>query len=66
MYGHHPWLPIDIEFGVMQVNILGPTYENYAHKLKAGLKWAYVAAQEVNSQGIKLNWKFCCMALVPG
>ena len=46
MYGHHPRLPIDIEFGVIQTNISGPSHENYAQKLKARLMWAYKDAKE--------------------
>ena len=32
MYGHHPWLPIDIEFGGTHVDIAGPTHEHYVKK----------------------------------
>ena len=34
MYGHHSPFPIDIEFGVTQVDISGLTHENYVKKLK--------------------------------
>ena len=48
MYGCHPCLPIDIECGVTQANISGPTLETYAQKLKARLRWAYKATMEVS------------------
>ena len=50
MYGDHPQLPIDIEFGVTQVDISGPTRKNYVTKLKARLKWAYKLAKETSSK----------------
>ena len=50
IYGCHPWLPVDIEFSVMHVDILGPTLENYAQKFKARLKWSCKATKEVNSK----------------
>ena len=50
MHGHHLLLPIDIEFRVTQIDILGPTHENYVKKLKARLKWTYKAAKEMNSK----------------
>ena len=53
MYSHHPRLPIDIEFGVTQTDISGPSHENYAQKLKARLKWAYKVAKEISSKESK-------------
>ena len=50
MYGHHPQLPIDIKFEVTQMDISGPTHENYVKKLKARLKWAYGVATETSSR----------------
>ena len=50
MYGHHPQLPIDIEFGVTQTDISGLSHENYAQKLRARLKWSYKAAKETSSK----------------
>ena len=49
MYGHHLQLPINIEFGETQVDISGPTHENYVKKLKARLIWAYKVAMETSS-----------------
>ena len=45
MCDHHPQLAMNIEFGVTQIDILGPTHENYVKKLKARLKWAYKVAK---------------------
>ena len=56
LYSCQPHLPIDIEFGMTQANISGPTHENYAWKLKARLRWANKITMEIS----------CCMVLVPG
>ena len=50
MYGHHYCLPIDIEFGVIQVDISVPTHENYDKKLKGRLKWTYKVPKETSSK----------------
>ena len=55
MYGHHTGLPIDTEFGVPQVDISGPTLENYVKKLKARLKWAHKVAKETTSRESERN-----------
>ena len=43
MYGCHPWLPIDIEFGVTQVDISGPTLRIMLRNIRPGsnghIKW---------------------------
>ena len=49
MYGHHPGLPIHIEFGVTQTDISESSHENYGQKLRARLKWAYKVAKETSS-----------------
>ena len=71
MYGWHHKLSIGIEFGVIQVNILGPTCKYYAQKLKPRLHWAYKAGKEMNSkESQRYKWyydrKFYCMVLSPG
>ena len=50
MCGHHPQLPIDIEFGVAKMGISRPTQEKHVKKLKARLKWAYKVAKETSSK----------------
>ena len=71
MYGCHPWLLIDIEFGVTQTDISGPSHENYAQKLKARLKWVHKVVKETSSKESKRHKRYydCkshCMALAPG
>ena len=71
MYGRIPILPIDVEFGVMILGIAHASWQNYAEKLKAHLKWAYKAAKENNDQEVArhkeyYDQKFKCMKLVPG
>ena len=70
MYGHHPQVPIDIEFGVTQVDISRPTHVNYVKKLKARLKWVYKVAKEITSKDAEkykqyYDCKFQYMALAP-
>ena len=40
MFGRHPRLPIDIEYGVTLLNLTGQNTENYVKKLKTRLQWA--------------------------
>ena len=49
MFGHHPNLPIDIEFGVWTLDILGTSTHKYIQKLQNRLKWAYRKGQKVNA-----------------
>ena len=49
MFGRTPKIPLDIEMGVTLVEQENVSYQNYAKKLQASLKWAYQIAQE-NSQ----------------
>ena len=64
-------MPIDVEFGVMILDITHASHQNYAEKLKAHLKWAYKVARE-NSDWEAARHKQCydqkfkCMKIVPG
>ena len=71
MYGGIPILPIDVEFGVMLPDIAHVSWQNYAEKLKACLKWAYKVAKENNDREAPrhkqyYDQKFKCMKIVPG
>ena len=44
LYGRHPILPIDIEFGVRQVDLAESASHKYVGNLQNGLKWAYKKA----------------------
>ena len=50
MYGHHPLLPIDIEFGVFTPDISEVATHKYVQKLKHRLEYAYQKAREYNEQ----------------
>ena len=50
MYGGHPFLPIDIEFGVQTPDLSTTTAYGYVHKLQKRLEWAYYKAQDVNEK----------------
>ena len=50
MFGRTPKIPLDVEMGVTLVGQEQESYQNYAKKLKATLKWAYQKAQENNKK----------------
>ena len=71
MFGRHPQLPIDIEFGVRTPDIVAVFTENYIQKLQIRLKWAFKEALEViEKQKTKYrshyDKKVCCTKLEPG
>ena len=71
MFGRIPKIPIDVEFGVTLPNLSDTTWQNYAQKLKAQLKWAYKKVNEVNLKEATRHKKYydhkCkCMKLMPG
>ena len=52
MFGRTPKIPLDVETGVTLVGQEQESYQNYAKKLQARLKWAYQKVQENNKEGI--------------
>ena len=50
MFGRTPKIPLDIEMGVTLMDQEPASYQNYAKKLQARLKWDYQKAQEINSK----------------
>ena len=50
MFGWTPKIPLDIEMGVTLIDQEPTTYQNYAKKVHARLKWAYQKAQENNKK----------------
>ena len=48
MYGRHPLLPIDIEFGVFTPDISEVATHKYVQKLKHRLECVYQKAREYN------------------
>ena len=48
MFGRTPKIPLDVEIGVTLIDQEQESYQNYAKKLQARLKWAYQKAQENN------------------
>ena len=71
MYGRIAILPIDVEFGVMILDITHASHQNYAEKLKAHLKWAYNVARENSDREAARHkqfndQKFKYMKIVPG
>ena len=50
MYGQLPRLPIDIEYGVMQLELIDKSRQSYARKLRACLHWAFKVAKDANEK----------------
>ena len=71
MFGRVPHLPIDIEYGITQPELIDKSRQNYARKLKACLNWAYRVAEEVNlkeseRQKRYYDHKMHCQKLIVG
>ena len=70
MFGRTPKIPLDVEMGVTLVNQEQESYQNYAKKLQAKLKWAYQKAQENNKKESQRQKRYYdqrmkCMNLKP-
>ena len=52
MLGGTPKIPLDIEIGVTLIEQEQTSYQNYAKKLQARLKWAYLKAEETNKNRV--------------
>ena len=70
MFGRTPKIPLDVEMGVTLVDRGQESYQNYARKLQARLKWAYQKAQENNRKESErqkryYDQKMKCMSLKP-
>ena len=50
MYGRLPHLPIDIEYGVTQPELIDQSRQSYARKLQAHLNWTFKVAKDVNEK----------------
>ena len=70
MFGRTPKIPLDIEMGVTLMDQEPESYQNYAKKLQARLKWAYQKAQENNRRESEQQKKYYdqkmrCLSLRP-
>ena len=68
MFGQTPKIPLDVEMGVTLIDQEQPSYQNYARKLQAKLKWAYQKAQENNKRESECHKRYYdqkmrCMSL---
>ena len=71
MFGRMPRLPIDIEYGVTQPELIDRSRQNYARKLRARLNWAFQVAKDTNEkeskrQKLYYDRKMHCQKLVVG
>ena len=65
MFGRHPMLPIDLQFGAQTPDILASTSHSYIQKLQRRLKWAYKTADEVSKKELEhskkqYDWNITC------
>ena len=70
MFGRTPKIPLDMDMGVTLVDQEQESYQNYAKKLQARLKWAYQKAQENNKKESERQKRYYdqrmkCMSLKP-
>ena len=70
MFGRTPKKHLDVEMGVTLVDQGHESYQNYAKKLQAKLKWAYQKAQENNRKESERQKRYYdpkmkCMSLKP-
>ena len=70
MFGRTPKIPLDIQMGVTLIEPENVSYQNYARKLQAWLKWAYQQAQANSQKESEHHKKYYdkrmrCMSLKP-
>ena len=58
MFGRTPKIHLDVEIGVTLLDQEQESYQNYAKKLQARLKWAYQKAQENNRKESEWQKKY--------
>ena len=71
MFGQVPRLPIDIEYGITQPQLMEKSRQNYARKLRAKLNWAFRVAKETSDKEVLrqkqyYDRKMHCQKIVPG
>ena len=71
MFGRVPRLPVYIEYGITQPQLVEKSRQNYARKLRAKLNWAFKVAKETSDrealrQKQYYDWKMHCQKLIPG
>ena len=71
MFGWVPRLPVDIEYGITQPQLIEKSWQNYAQKLRAKLNWAFKVAKEISDkealrQKQYYDRKMRCQKLIPG
>ena len=71
MFGRVPRLPINIEYGITQPQLMEKSRQNYARKLRAKLNWAFKVAKETSDreavrQKQYYDRKMRCQKIEPG
>ena len=70
MFGRVPRLPVDIEYGITQPQLMKKSQQNYTRKLRAKLNWAFRTAKETSDkealrQKQYYKRKMHCQRIVP-
>ena len=71
MYGHKPWLPIDLYFGTETSDMNAKTSTKFMQQLRERLLWTYNMAQQVVEKehqcyNHNYNHKFKCACFKNG
>ena len=71
MFGRVPHLPIDMQYGVTQLELIDKSRQNNTRKLRARLNWAFKVAKDVNLKELErqkhyYDRKMRCQKLVVG
>ena len=71
MFGRVPRLPVNIEYGITQPQLIEKSQQNYARKLRAKLNWAFKVAKETSDKEVLrqkqyYDRKMHCQKLIPG
>ena len=71
MFGQVPRLPVDIEYGITQPQLMEKSQQNYTRKLRAKLNWAVRIAKETSYKEVLCqkqyyDRKMRCQKIVPG
>ena len=70
MFGRVPKLPVDIEYGITQPQLMERSQQNYARKLSAKLNWAFKVAKETSDKEVLCqkqyyDRKMHCQKIIP-
>ena len=65
MFGWVPRLPVNIEYGITQPQLIEQSRQNYARKLRAKLNLAFKVAKETSDKNNTMTGKWVAKSLFP-